>query len=78
MIRPQRRKIILASAVFLTVFLFVSAGAIYYVIGTPEYSLYKLREAIVNNSDAEVEKYLDIESVAENFNETPSQSKEWI
>ena len=58
--------------------LLISAGAIYYIMGTPEYSLYRLREALINSNDVEVSKYLDIESVAENFNETPAQSKEWI
>ena len=49
-----------------------------YIIGTPEYSLYKLKQAIISNNDTEFKKYLDIESIAENFKETPSQSKEWI
>lgn len=58
--------------------LLISGGAIYYIVGTPEYSLYRLREALIESNDVEVDKYLDIESVAGNFDETPAQSKEWI
>ena len=60
------------------VILLISAGAIYYIMGTPEYSLYRLREALINSNDVEVDKYLDIGSVSENFGETSAQSKEWI
>lgn len=58
--------------------LLISAGVIYYTVGTPEYSLYRLKEALISSNDVEVDKYLDIGSVAENFDETPAQSKEWI
>lgn len=56
----------------------ISAGAFYYILGTPEYSLYKLKQSIANNNTGEFEKYLDINSVSENFGELPTQSKEWI
>jgi hypothetical protein len=72
-IKPQ--KICYGIALIL---LLISAGVIYYIVGTPEYSLYKLREAVINNDNIGIEKYLDIESVAENFGETPEQSREWI
>lgn len=54
-------------------FSFVLVGTAYYVIGTPEYSLYKLKKAIIENNNPEFEKYLDIKSVAEKHNEDPDQ-----
>lgn len=67
---------IVASAIVILVI--ASAGVGYYITGTPEYSLYKLRQFIINNDNVKIEKYLDIESVADNFGESPSQSQEWI
>ncbi len=68
-------KIITVSLVSVSI---IFAGWFYYITGTPEYSLYKLRNAIVRNEKVEVEKYLNIESVAENFGESSAQSQEWI
>jgi hypothetical protein len=59
------------------VFVLLAVGTVCYVMRTPEYSLYKLREAIINDS-AEVEKYLDSGSVAESLGESPEQLQEWI
>lgn len=67
---------IITGAVIILALMF--AGTVYYVIGTPEYSLYNLKQAIINNNNEEFGKYLNIDSVAENFGELPSQSVEWI
>lgn len=73
--KSKAKKVFVASAILIAL---VFIGGIYYVIGTPEYSLYKLREAIINKEDIEVEKYLNIKDVAENFGELPSETQEWI
>lgn len=62
---------IISGATVLLVFLF--AGIAYYAVRTPEYSLYKLKKAFINNNQSEIEKYFDLESVAKKYNESPSQ-----
>jgi len=74
-IKVRILKITACVVIFLTI---ISTVTIYYITGTPEYSLYKLRQAIINNNETEFYKYFDIESVADNFGESPSQSLEWI
>ncbi|MFA5986528.1 MAG: hypothetical protein WC819_04260 [Parcubacteria group bacterium] len=59
------------------IFVLFAVGVAYYITRTPEYSLYKLREAIITDS-ADVKKYLDSESVAESLGESPAQLQEWI
>ncbi len=76
--REGKRRLLKVTSGVVIVILLISAGAIYYIVGTPEYSLYRLREALISSNDIEVDKYLDIGSIAENFDETPAQSKEWI
>lgn len=76
--RELKIRILKITAGVVIILLLISAGIIYYIVGMPEYSLYKLKQAITNNNDVEFNKYFDIESVADNFEELPSQSKEWI
>ncbi len=76
--RKDKIKILKITASVIIALLLISAGGIYYIIGTPEYSLYKLKQSLLNYNDAEFAKYFDIESVADNFSETPAQTKDWI
>lgn len=76
--REEKAKILKIIASITAILLLTLAGVVYYVIGTPEYSLYKLKRAIINNNDVDFNKYFDIDSVAKNFDESPMQSKEWI
>lgn len=68
--RVKTTKIIVGVAIFIA---FLFAGIIYYVIGTPQYSLYKLKKAIINNNNTEFEKYFDTKKVADGLNETEAQ-----
>lgn len=76
--RKDKIKILKITASAIVAILLISAGAYYYILGTPEYSLYKLKRSITQNDEVEFEKYFDLESVAENFGESSEQSQEWI
>lgn len=68
-------KIAAMGFVFITV---IFAGWTYYIVGTPEYTLYKLRKSIEKNESMGIEKYLNLSSVAANFGESPAESLQWI
>lgn len=62
---------IFASAILL--FAIISAGIIYYAVGTPEYSLYKLKQAILTKNNTVIEKYVDVENISKGSSESAGQ-----
>lgn len=78
--KEKEQKIrILKIVVGLVIFVAVGIiGTFCYTKRTPEYSLYKLKQAIINKDSNEFSKYLDIETVAKNFGESPQQTQAWI
>ena len=77
--KEGRVKIIKITAGSVIALVLISAGTVYYIIGTPEYSLYKLKRAIISNNGDEFLKYFDTKNIAEKYNESPSGFQEaWI
>lgn len=54
----------------------LASGSFYYFIGTPTYSLYKLKKAVQNHDSAKFNKYVDVDRVVENLFETASAQME--
>lgn len=61
--RRQRTQLVLITALIVAGSIL---GAWYYVVGTPKYSLYRLAAAVDARDTEEVERYLDIDRVADN------------
>jgi len=76
--RKIKIKIIKIASSVIFLLLFISGGISYYFMGTPDSSLYSLREAIIRNDNAEFEKYFDIKSVAEKSGRSTFQIQEKI
>ena len=80
------KKIIIIAIV---VFLLILGGSAYYFVGTPSYSLYKLKSAITQHDSATFNKYVDIDRVVSNLmdqassgdnngnNSTDGQNSNW-
>jgi len=74
--KEDRIKILKLVGVVTIFLLLISAGAVYYLTGTPEYSLYKLRQSIKNNDTVGIERHLDFKSIIEKDNDLGALSQE--
>lgn len=62
--------------VIVVVFLGVIGGLLFYIIGTPQYSLYKMYQAVLNKDYEEFSKYFNLDSViGDLFEKTIEQQK---
>ena len=71
--KQQKVKLLKIIGGTIVIIALISAGAFYYISGTPEYSLYKLKQAIIKNDINGIEKYFYSGNIAKKNNEIPSQ-----
>lgn len=48
----------------------IASGSFYYYVGTPSYSLYKLKKAIQNHDSASFNKYVDVDRIVDDLMNT--------
>ncbi|MDD2766661.1 MAG: hypothetical protein PHH40_02755 [Candidatus Moranbacteria bacterium] len=74
--KEREGKIKLLQVIFgsVIVIVLISVAVIFYIIGTPEYTLYQIKKAIVSENVVEVEKYLHADVTTKVFGETSDQS----